>query len=191
MTSRQGIIFIVSGPSGSGKTTLCRMVESRLGIAHSVSYTTRSIRSGEMENKDYHFVNSEKFEKMIQGNAFLEWAHVHGNQYGTALQETLDVIQSGKDLILDLDTQGALEVKSKRQDAVLIFIDAPDDQILADRLGKRGTEAPEVKIKRLARAEHEREFKSQYDYVITNDELEKTLNFIIELIEKERSTRKT
>ena len=185
----QGIIFIVSGPSGSGKTTLCRMVEARLGIPHSVSYTTRPIRSGEAEGKDYHFVSSEKFEEMVGQAAFLEWAHVHGNRYGTALKETLDVIQSGKDLILDLDTQGALEVKSKRQDAVLLFIDVPDDHILADRLGKRGTEAPEAKIKRLARAEHEREFKPQYDYVVTNDELDKTLTFILNVIEKERKFR--
>lgn len=186
---RKGILFVISGPSGSGKTTLCRKVESSLGIAHSVSYTTRPPRLAEIDGKDYHFISSQKFDEMIQEAAFLEWAHVHSNRYGTGLKETEEAIRSGKDLILDLDTQGAIAVKSRLWEAVLIFVDAPDDGILATRLGLRGTEAEEVKLKRLAQAEHERKFKAQYDYTVTNDNLEKTLNYLIEVIEKERKTR--
>lgn len=186
---RKGILFVISGPSGSGKTTLCRMVEKSLGIAHSVSYTTRPPRSGESEGKDYHFVSQKKFDEMIQSSSFLEWAQVHSNYYGTALKETEQNIRAGLDLILDLDTQGALAVKSRAGEAVLIFVDAPDDQILASRLGQRGTEAEEVKAKRLARAEHERKFKENYDYILSNDKLDKTLEIIIQIIEKERKLR--
>jgi len=187
---RKGILFVVSGPSGSGKTTLCRMVEKELGIPHSVSYTTRGARSGEADGKDYHFISSEDFEEKARLGGFLEWAHVHGNRYGTGLEETRKAIEAGQDLILDLDTQGALEVKSKMREAVLIFIDAPDDHSLAARLGKRGTEAEEAKQKRLAQAEHERKSKAQYDYAVTNDELDQTYNFILGVIERERELRK-
>ncbi len=186
---RKGILFVISGPSGSGKTTLCRKVENKMGIAHSVSYTTRPPRAAEVDGKDYHFISPEKFDEMVQKDAFLEWAHVHSNRYGTGLQEMEVAIQAGKDLILDLDTQGALAVKSKRWQAVLIFIDAPDDQILATRLGQRGTEEEEVKLRRLAQAEHERKYKDQYDYAVTNDTLEKTLDYIVQVIEKERNLK--
>lgn len=186
---RRGILFVISGPSGSGKTTLCRMVEKKLGIAHSVSYTTRTPRQGEIDGKDYHFITHHKFEEMIQNSSFLEWALVHDNRYGTALKETEKSITAGQDLILDLDTQGALAVKSRMLEAVLIFVDAPDDQILAARLGQRGTEEEAIKLKRLAQAEYERKYKDSYDYIVTNDELEKTLDFIIQVIDTERKIK--
>ena len=189
--TKKGILFVVSGPSGSGKTTLCRQVEQHLRIPHSVSYTTRAPRKGEIEGKDYHFLSLEKFEEMEKRGEFLESAWVHGNRYGTALQYTQDIINKGNDLILDLDTQGALAVKSKIKDAVLIFIDAPDDESLANRLGQRGTEDPEIKAKRLAQASHERSFKEEYHYHVTNDSLEKTLQFIIHVIENERKIKKS
>ncbi len=189
--SRKGILFVASGPSGSGKTTLCRMVEKKLSIPHSVSYTTRPARAGEVEGRDYHFISNNEFIQKVKKGDFLEWAQVHGNHYGTALAEIERATQAGQDLILDLDTQGALEVKSKKPTSVLIFIDTPDDHILAQRLGKRGTEKEEVKFKRLAQAEHERSFRKHYDYVITNDDLEKTFEYIIQVIENERKSRRS
>jgi len=182
---------VASGPSGSGKTTLCRMVEKKLSIPHSVSYTTRPARAGEVEGRDYHFISNNEFIQKVKKGDFLEWAQVHGNHYGTALAEIERATQAGQDLILDLDTQGALEVKSKKPTSVLIFIDTPDDHILAQRLGKRGTEKEEVKFKRLAQAEHERSFRKHYDYVITNDDLEKTFEYIIQVIENERKSRRS
>ncbi len=184
----KGTLFVLSGPSGSGKTTLCRMVEKKLGIPHSVSYTTRLPRPGEMDGKDYHFVSPQKFDSMVAQGEFLEWAHVHGNCYGTGLANTLQSIDSGQDLILDLDTQGAITVKSKVPGAVLIFVDVSDDQILATRLGQRGTEDPEVTRRCLGHPAKERKFKNEYHYDLTNDHLENTLNFILQVIEKERIT---
>lgn len=187
--SKKGILFVASGPSGSGKTTLCRMVEKKFGIPHSISYTTRAPRGNESHGKDYHFISNTEFDRMIKSGAFLEWAVVHGNRYGTGVADTERFTHAGHDLILDLDTQGALEVKLKQKGAILIFIDVPDNQMLADRLGKRGTEDEEMKNKRLSQAEKERSFKESYNFSITNDDLDKTFEAIVSIIETERKSR--
>lgn len=183
-----GILFVVSGPSGSGKTTLCRMVEDRLGISHSVSCTTRPPRGSEVDGKDYRFVDDAAFDQMIQSGVFLEWAQVHGNRYGTPLNGVLEAKRNGKDLILDLDTQGALIVHSKDPDALLVFIDIPDS-VLEERLGRRGTEDYDKMRKRLSQARRERESKDQYDIVVVNDDLEEAYRRLEAFVEKERAKR--
>jgi len=186
--SRKGILFVASGPSGTGKTTLCRLVEDRLGIAHSVSYTTRPPRGTEVNGKDYHFVDETRFDQMIQEGAFLEWARVHGFRYGTSRKAVEDLALQGKDLILDLDTQGAFLVRSQEPRPVLIFIDAPD-QILEERLGRRGTEDYDKMKKRLEMAQQERQFMQSYDYVVINADLEEAYRCLADLIQKERAKR--
>ncbi len=181
----KGLIIVISGPSGSGKTTLCRMVEERLKIPHSVSYTTRHPRVNESEGKDYHFVSEETFKQMVDENDFLEWAEVHGRRYGTSERDVQNIISKGQDIILDLDTQGALAIKKIKPKSVLIFVDVPD-AVLQERLGKRGTERPEVLLKRLESAKAERNAKTQYDYQVLNETLEKTFEAILKIIEKER-----
>ncbi len=183
---KNGILFVASGPSGAGKTTLCRMVEERLKIPHSVSYTTRPPRKGEVQGKDYHFVSEAVFDQKVAEHAFLEWAYVHGYRYGTALQPIEDAKKRGQDLILDLDTQGALAVQKKDSKAILIFIDTPDS-LLKERLGKRGTEDPEKMQKRLQKANDERQKKDHYPYILINEDLEKTYQNLIAVIEKERT----
>jgi len=185
---RLGILFVASGPSGTGKTTLCRLVEDRLGIAHSVSYTTRPPRSNETNGKDYHFVGDDVFDRMIQEDAFLEWARVHGFRYGTSRKATEEAAGNGLDLILDLDTQGALQVRAQDPRSVLIFIDAPDP-VLEERLGRRGTEDYDKMKKRLETAEQERRFKHQYDHVVVNADLEEAYRSLADLIQKERAKR--
>ena len=182
---RPGILFVASGPSGTGKTTLCQMVESRMGIAHSVSFTTRPRRGNEVEGKDYHFVDEVTFDRMIEEGAFLEWAPVHGYRYGTSLKTVQEAQGRGQDLILDLDTQGALNVKKTDPHAVLIFIDAPD-AILEERLGKRGTEDYDKMKKRLEMARQERQVKDRYDHSVVNDSLEEAYRRLASLIEQER-----
>jgi guanylate kinase len=184
--NRKGILFVTSGPSGTGKTTLCRMIEKGLGIPHSVSYTTRLPRRNEVDGKDYHFVSDSVFDQMIQQKAFVEWAHVHGHRYGTSKSTIEQAIRTGQDLVLDLDTQGALAVKAKEPRSVLIFIDAPHHQMLAERLGKRGTEDDDKIKKRLEQAERERASKDCYDYAIMNINLQKAYEEIVSLIQKER-----
>jgi guanylate kinase len=186
--TKKGILFVASGPSGTGKTTLCRLVEDRLGIAHSVSYTTRPPRGNEVDQKDYHFVTNEVFDRMIQEGAFLEWAQVHGFRYGTSRKAVEESAGLGQDLILDLDTQGALQVRSKDPHSVLIFIDA-SDQVLEERLGRRGTEDYDKMKKRLETAKEERRFKHLYDHVVVNADLEESYRSLADLIQKERAKR--
>ncbi len=187
--SREGILFVASGPSGSGKTTLCRRVEERLYIPHSISCTTRPARSTEQNGKDYYFIKDIQFDEMIEQDKFIEWANVHGFRYGTPRATIQEARNKGQDLILDVDTQGALAIKKADSSAVLVFIDTPDDKVLAERLGKRGTEDDSRIRSRLAQAERERLSKSEYHYIIVNDNLEKAYQALVSLIEKERVKR--
>jgi len=183
--SNKGLIIVISGPSGSGKTTLCRMVEERLKIPHSVSYTTRHPRVSESPGKDYHFISEETFNEMVDEKEFLEWAEVHGRRYGTSERDVQKIISKGQDIILDLDTQGALAIKKIKPQSVLIFVDVPDT-VLQERLGKRGTENPEILLRRLESAKAERNVKAEYDHQLLNETLEKTFEAILKIIEKER-----
>lgn len=167
-----GRLFIVSGASGTGKTTLCRSLERELGLFFSVSATTRPPRPGEVGGRDYRFLSPEEFDKMTKDGQFLEWAWVHDQRYGTPREPIERNLAEGRDVLLDLDTQGALQLKKLMPQAVLIFIKPPSLEELRKRLESRATDRPEVIARRIARAEHEIEQSVHYDHVVVNRDLD-------------------
>ena len=170
-------MFIVSAPSGAGKTTLCkRLVSSLPDLKFSVSYTTRQPRPGEVNDRDYTFVIRQDFESMINGGEFIEWAEVHGAFYGTSLRRLKEIMDSGCDVILDIDTQGAMQIKEKYGEGTFIFILPPSMDVLKKRLKERMTDSKEEIEKRLKTAISEIHTYQSYDYVIINDTLEQALN---------------
>ena len=183
----KGSIFIVSAPSGAGKTTLCRQIISTVdSIRPSVSFTTRQPRSGEIPDMDYCFVTENEFKEMIDRGDFVEWARVHGNLYGTSRRKLEEIIAAGYDALLDIDTQGAGQIKKSFHNAVYIFILPPSMKELKVRLENRMSNSAEDMNRRLRRAVDEiREYK-MYDYVIVNDILETSLKKLEAVITAER-----
>jgi len=174
--SALGDIFVITAPSGTGKTTLVRLLLSSLpNLVFSISYTTRSPRPNEVHGKDYFFVTKEEFEKMITAGEMIEWAEVYGNYYGTSARFLQETIEKGKDILLDIDIQGAKQVKQRFPQAVLIFLLPPSLEELERRLKKRATDAIEVIQKRLAEARTEIAAAKEFDYIVVNDILEKAL----------------
>jgi guanylate kinase len=172
----RGSLFIVSAPSGAGKTTLCKKIVSSLpDLKFSVSYTTRQPRRGEVNNRDYTFISREEFRSMIGGGEFIEWAEVHGEFYGTSMKRLEELIDSGNDVILDIDTKGAMQIKEKYKEGTYIFVLPPSMDVLKKRLAKRMTDSKEEVGKRLKTAVSEIRTYGKYDYVIINDVLEKAL----------------
>ena len=170
---REGIILIISAPSGAGKTTLCRALLERFpNMRESISYTTRAPRAGEVHGEDYFFVSREEFQHMIDGDAFAEWAEVHGNLYGTSLATIEEARKSGVDLVLDIDCQGARRLKEQIERCVYIFILPPSMEELRRRLEARSSDAQEVIDSRLERAAEEIREARWYDYIIINDSFE-------------------
>lgn len=166
------MLFVITGPSGSGKSTLVRRVLKELkDIEFSVSLTTRKKRSDEKEGEDYYFVTEDRFKQLIQEKMLMEWTVIHGHYYGTAKRE-IEKKGIRSDLILDIDVQGARQIKAKAKKAVFIFILPPVFQELKRRLEKRGEESEEAIQKRLNTAKKEIRFYHQFDYVIVNDDLE-------------------
>jgi len=169
----RGSVFVVSAPSGAGKTTLCkRLLEEVPGIDFSVSFTTRPPREGERDGVDYHFVDRPEFERRRRKGEFVESAVVDGQLYGTSAAAVREATLRGRDILLDIDTQGAEAIKRAIPEAVLIFILPPGREALRERLVKRGTETREAVARRLGLAGGEVERSSMYDYVVINDDLE-------------------
>jgi guanylate kinase len=169
LRKNKGILFVVSGPSGAGKTTLYKKAISVLPhLMHSVSYTTRSPRVGEVNGRDYTFINREEFMTMIHKKEFAEWAEIHGELYGTARKRLEEIMNSGVDAILDIDVQGAMQLKEKLPGGVYIFILPPSLEILRERLEQRMVNIKEEIEKRLAVAWEEMKKYPEYDYVIVN-----------------------
>jgi guanylate kinase len=167
---REGIILIISAPSGAGKTTLCRALMERFPtMKESVSYTTRAPRAGEVPGDDYFFVSREEFQRMIDADAFAEWAEVHGNLYGTALATIDEARKNGIDLVLDIDCQGARRLKEQIERCVYVFILPPSMAELRRRLENRSSDAQEVIDLRIERAAEEIREARWYDYIIIND----------------------
>jgi guanylate kinase len=186
INKRKEMLLVISGPSGAGKSTLCRQVLNNLeGIEFSVSHTTRNKRKGEIEGKDYYFVSQEEFKSMIKENELAEWAVVHGHYYGTSKREIEKKGAKG-DLLLDIDIQGAKQVKEKFKKAVFIFIMPPHFQDLKRRLKTRGQENLASVQRRLEVARKEIRYYHQFDYVVINDELKKAVQELESII---RSTR--
>ena len=182
-----GLVFILSAPSGAGKTTLIKRVMEQLGgLQFSISYTTRSPRTNEEEGKDYHFVPPSTFQQMVERGAFLEWAEVLGNYYGTAMPDLQGLASEGIDLILDIDIQGAQKVLQQFGQAVSIFILPPSPEVLKERLLRRGLDASYVIERRLANSRKEIGEAHRYHYVILNETLEEAVETLKSIIIAER-----
>ncbi len=184
---RRGLLFILSSPSGAGKSTIARMLlDSDLGIAMSVSATTRPIRPGEVDGKDYHFVTNDEFDTLVKDGAFLEWAHVFGNRYGTLKHEVWKTIEGGQDVLLDIDWQGTQQLKQVDPDIVRVFILPPSMEELGRRLSNRGTDSPDVIAGRMDRAAVEISHWAEYDYVLINNDAEKCRSLVHTILKAER-----
>lgn len=184
---RKGLLFIISAPSGAGKTSLFKKVIKKIeNIKASVSHTTRSSRPNERDGVDYHFIKQEEFQDKIKRGEFIEWAEVHGNLYGTSV-ENLKIIQdSGLDLILVIDIQGAEKIRKAYKNAICIFILPPSVEILEDRLKERGSDSEEEIQRRLNRAKEEILYYKDYDYVIINADIDKATDELRSIIIAER-----
>jgi guanylate kinase len=187
-------VFIISAPSGSGKSTLVNELRHSVhNLNFSVSYTTRKPRGSEKDGREYHFVSREDFEAMIARQDFLEWADVFGNYYGTAKCYVDDAKKAGHDLLLDIDVQGAAQIKQKVPEAVSIFVLPPSRQELERRLRRRseaeGFVNPAVLEKRLRTARREIEKYSEYDYILINDRLEESIDLLKAIVLSERALR--
>jgi guanylate kinase len=188
MTGRRGCLFVVSAPSGSGKTTLVsKLLASFSDLQFSVSYTTRAPRGTERDGVEYHFVTRERFQEKIGNGEFLEWAEVHGNLYGTSKPETERIRAGGRDILLDVDVQGAAQVRKAAPEAVTMFVMPPSFQALEARLRGRKQDSPEVIEGRLAGARREMERYVDYHYVLVNDDVEKTAELLKAIVLAERA----
>ena len=173
MSESESKLFVISGPSGAGKGTLVARVRDRVpGLGLTVSATTRQPRAGEIDGVNYYFLTDEEFSRRVEEGQFVEWAQVHANRYGTLVSEVESKLADGHSLILEIDVQGALNVKRRFPDAVLVFVEPPSLEVLRERLVGRGTETPESVELRLANAEHELSLADRYDVRIVNDDLE-------------------
>jgi guanylate kinase len=184
----RGILFVVSSPSGGGKGTLIQRVLNKLrDLSYSVSFTTRAPRNGEVDGREYFFVTTQKFEQMIAANDFLEWAHVHCKLYGTAREQVFQELSEGRDIILEVDVQGAASVRSLIKDSVSIFILPPSFEVLKQRLAARGTDSPEELDVRLRNAPVELKDYAAFEYLIINDDADRAADQLSAIVLAERA----
>ena len=184
---REGALFVISAPSGAGKTTLCRELIDRVkNLRQSVSFTTRQQRSGERDGSDYHFVTSPVFRQMIAEGKLAEWAEVHGNLYGTSLETLERGAAEGIDLLLDIDCQGAAQLKKNYRQGVFVFILPPDFTELEKRLRGRHTDSDEVIARRLKNAEQEIAQAGWYDYLVVNNDFQTAFEQLLAIVTAER-----
>ncbi|MDN5331104.1 MAG: guanylate kinase [Tepidanaerobacteraceae bacterium] len=185
--SRRGMLIVLSGPSGAGKGTLCNLLlKRRPELVLSVSVTTRPPRPGEVNGVNYYFTDEENFKKMVDNGEFLEWAKVYNNYYGTPKKFVEEHLKQGKDVILEIDIQGARQVKENCPDAIFIFILPPDIEELKNRIIKRGSESKESLDLRVKSAEEELKAMYDYDYAVVNDVLEEAVKKLESIIVAER-----
>jgi len=184
---KQGRLVIISAPSGAGKSTVIRrLLKQNSDMAFSISDTTRNIRRGEREGRDYFFVSKKKFNDMKEAGLFLEWAEVYDNFYGTGLERTRELLEEGKDVLLDIDIQGAKQVSQSSIKPIMIFILPPGKGELVKRLRKRGDLSEDELKKRINRAYGEIKQADSYEYVVVNRSLEKTVEYIEKIILSQR-----
>lgn len=188
---RRGILFVVSSPSGAGKSTIAKMLlEQDSGLTMSVSATTRAMRSGEVDGKDYHFVDLAEFREMVAGNAFLEWAHVFGQRYGTPRAAVEEALAAGQDVLFDIDWQGAQQLYQQMGgDVVRVFIFPPSLVELERRLRARATDSEAVIQGRMSRAAAEISHWDGYDYVLVNDDVQRCYADVATILAAERLKR--
>ncbi len=186
--NRKGILYIISAPSGAGKTSICRAILSLFPVLlQSISFTTREMRHGEREGRDYHFVSHKAFDKMVADGDFAEWAEVHGNRYGTA-RATLDQArEEGTDILLDIDYQGAEQLRSSGVNGVFIFILPPDMVELRKRLESRNTDDEKIIARRMNNAAGEIAEATRFDYLVVNDVLDQAVEKVRSIMTAETS----
>lgn len=183
----QGVLLVVSGPSGAGKGTICQILREQLpDLGYSISVTTRQPRVGEVDGKSYFFKTVPEVQEMITKGELLEYAEVYGNYYGTPRKYVMDLLQSGHDVLLEIDIQGALQIKERFPEGVFVFIVPPSLDELSARIYKRGTDSEEVIKRRMASAASELTYAAKYDYIIVNDIATKAANKVLTIMEAER-----
>lgn len=185
---QQGLLIVISGPSGSGKGTLCgHLVERRPDIKISVSATTRAPRPGEINGVNYYFLSREEFKKLVDADGFLEWAAIYSYMYGTPVGPVREMLDSGQDVVLEIDVQGGLQIRERFPGAILIFITTPSREELEKRLKGRGTDDPREIDVRLKWADTELMQADRYDYVVINDSVDNAVRKLECIIEAEKS----
>ncbi|MCR4716302.1 MAG: guanylate kinase [Lachnospiraceae bacterium] len=187
---QKGLLIVISGFSGAGKGTLVKELVDRYGYSLSISCTTREPRAGEVDGVDYHFKNKEEFERLIDYNGFIEYAQYVENYYGTPRKFVEDEMAAGHNVILEIEVQGAINIKKQYPDAVTMFISAPSAAILRERLVGRGSEDEATINKRMKRAITEADSMPVYDYIVINDDLEDCVNQVQSIIVAESSKSK-
>ena len=187
-TDRQGRVIVITGPSGVGKSTIVREVLDRTGADFSVSVTTRQPRQGEVDYREYHFIDRGAFENMVACGEMIEWAEVFGELYGTPAYPVRQAVHEGRNIVLEIDVQGGLQVRKKLPNAVFVLIAPPSTEVLAQRLSDRGTESEEQIARRLTEAESEVKAATEsgvYDYTVVNDDLETAVRKVIRIVNQE------
>jgi len=183
----KGLLYVISGPSGAGKGTICKRVLDELDIDLSISMTTRKPREGEVHGVNYYFVTREEFQERIAEDGFFEYAQVYENYYGTPKQMVMEQLAKGRDVLLEIDTQGALNVKKAYPEGVAIFLLPPSLEELRKRLTGRGTETPEAIELRLSKTLNEISCMTEYDYCVVNDDLEVAVDQVVSIMKAEHS----
>jgi guanylate kinase len=185
--NHKGLLIIVSGPSGAGKGTICKeLIQRDESIVVSVSATTRAPRNAEVDGKSYHFITKQMFESMIENGGFLEYAEVYDNYYGTPKDFVIEKITNGENVLLEIDIQGALQVKQKYPEGIFVFVLPPSMETLKNRIVGRGSETPESLEKRMSSAYQEIEQIKNYDYFIVNDTVEQSTDVLQAIITAEK-----
>jgi len=187
MIKRKGLLIVVSGPSGAGKGTICKALLKRRDIDVSISATTREPRKGEIDGENYHFLTKDKFEEKIANDEFLEYAKVYDNYYGTPKEYVLEKISRGEDVLLEIDIQGALQVREKYPEGIFVFILPPSMEELKARIINRGSETKDSLEKRFSSAYGEIKYLKKYDYFIINDIIEDATDTLISIIDAEKN----
>lgn len=182
----EGVLLVISGPSGAGKGTLCKALKEKINYGLSISATTRKPRAGETDGVNYYFLSRAAFEEKLRENGFIEWAEVYGNYYGTPKAPVEKMLKEGKDVVLEIDPQGAMSVRAQMPDAVLIFVMPPSYVELESRIRGRGTETEGQITKRLSCAVSEINRLPSYDYIVVNDDVSTAVNDLIAIISAEK-----
>jgi len=181
-SDQKGSVLLISGPSGCGKSTICRQLLEDDQVVFSVSATTRAPRPGEVDGTHYHFLSVDEFKARIEAGDFVEHAEVHGNMYGTLRAPMRDAIAAGKTYLVEIDVQGALQLKALQVDGIYVFVAPPSFEVLRQRLSGRGTETPEVLERRLKKAEDEYRERVKYDHIVVNDDLDRAVTEIRKIV---------